>query len=216
MSKGECKQIWWLTQNVHTVSTFWLLLIYRCYTRRTYKYIVLSVFMAQFYLCGHPQSDLCGFFGLFGGFNVWNHINNQLSMLYVLPLNLRLRANFHLVQCQKSCWFGKYLWRTFIRFVDFFFSCFWVWLIVRFCFRDFLHCPFIYRHWFDPFQVMDDRWESEIIEFGAINITGFRIVDTNRRFVRDFFDSWKRLDPATSIGAGRESISVRNIIQTST
>ncbi|XP_050340884.1 glutamate receptor 1-like, partial [Bactrocera neohumeralis] len=55
--------------------------------------------------------------------------------------------------------------------------------------------------------VMDDRWESEIIEFGAINITGFRIVDTNRRFVRDFFDSWKRLDPATSIGAGRESIS---------
>ncbi|XP_018787387.1 PREDICTED: glutamate receptor 1 isoform X1 [Bactrocera latifrons] len=57
--------------------------------------------------------------------------------------------------------------------------------------------------------VMDDRWESEIIEFGAINITGFRIVDTNRRFVRDFFDSWKRLDPATSIGAGRESISAQ-------
>lgn len=58
-------------------------------------------------------------------------------------------------------------------------------------------------------QVMDDRWESEIIEFGAINITGFRIVDTNRRLVRDFYDSWKRLDPQTSVGAGRESISVR-------
>jgi len=41
-------------------------------------------------------------------------------------------------------------------------------------------------------QVMDDRWESEIIEFGAINITGFRIVDTNRRLVREFYDSWKR------------------------
>ncbi|XP_017485933.1 PREDICTED: glutamate receptor-like, partial [Rhagoletis zephyria] len=57
--------------------------------------------------------------------------------------------------------------------------------------------------------VMDDRWESEIIEFGAINITGFRIVDTNRRFVHDFLDNWKRLDPATSMGAGRESISAQ-------
>ncbi|KAI8126200.1 Glutamate receptor 1 [Lucilia cuprina] len=57
--------------------------------------------------------------------------------------------------------------------------------------------------------VMDDRWESEIIEFGAINITGFRLVDTNRRLVKDFYDSWKRLDPATSIGAGRESISAQ-------
>lgn len=58
-------------------------------------------------------------------------------------------------------------------------------------------------------QVMDDRWESEIIEFGAINITGFRIVDTNRRLVREFYDNWKRLDPQMSVGAGRESISVR-------
>ncbi|EDV95692.1 GH15847 [Drosophila grimshawi] len=57
--------------------------------------------------------------------------------------------------------------------------------------------------------VMDDRWESEIIEFGAINITGFRIVDTNRRLVREFYDSWKRLDPQTSVGAGRESISAQ-------
>ncbi|XP_037934300.1 glutamate receptor 1-like [Teleopsis dalmanni] len=57
--------------------------------------------------------------------------------------------------------------------------------------------------------VMDDRWESEIIEFGAINITGFRIVDTNRRLVREFYDSWKRLDPTTSVGAGRESISAQ-------
>lgn len=59
-------------------------------------------------------------------------------------------------------------------------------------------------------QVMDDRWESEIIEFGAINITGFRIVDTNRRLVREFYDSWKRLDPQMSVGAGRESISVKS------
>uniref|UniRef100_A0A1A9UP33 Receptor ligand binding region domain-containing protein n=1 Tax=Glossina austeni TaxID=7395 RepID=A0A1A9UP33_GLOAU len=49
--------------------------------------------------------------------------------------------------------------------------------------------------------VMDDRWESEIIEFGAINITGFRLVDTNRRLIKEFYDSWKRLDPNTSAQA---------------
>lgn len=57
-------------------------------------------------------------------------------------------------------------------------------------------------------QVMDDRWESEVSEFGAINITGFRIVDDNRRYVHEFLDGWKNLDPSTSIGAGKESISV--------
>lgn len=55
---------------------------------------------------------------------------------------------------------------------------------------------------------MDDQWESQITEYGAINITGFRIVDTERRYVREFLDGWKRLDPVTSIGAGKESITV--------
>lgn len=55
---------------------------------------------------------------------------------------------------------------------------------------------------------MDDHWESNVVEYAALNITGFRIVDTNRHFVRDFLDGWKRLDPTTSIGAGKESISV--------
>lgn len=58
-------------------------------------------------------------------------------------------------------------------------------------------------------QIMDDRWESEVIEYGAINITGFRIVDTTRPYVKDFLAGWHRRDPATSQGAGRESISVR-------
>lgn len=56
---------------------------------------------------------------------------------------------------------------------------------------------------------MDDRWESEVIEYGAINITGFRIVDNNKRYVKEFLDGWKRLDPSTSQGAGKETISVR-------
>lgn len=59
---------------------------------------------------------------------------------------------------------------------------------------------------------MDDRWDSEITEYGAINITGFRIVDVGRRYVREFFDGWKQLDPNTSIGAGKESITVCTLI----
>lgn len=56
---------------------------------------------------------------------------------------------------------------------------------------------------------MDDKWESEVIEYGAINITGFRIVDTSRKHVKDFLEGWKRLDPATSLGVGRESVSAQ-------
>lgn len=44
---------------------------------------------------------------------------------------------------------------------------------------------------------MDDRWESEISEYGAINITGFRIVNDNRRYVQEFLDGWKSLDQVT-------------------
>jgi glutamate receptor, ionotropic, invertebrate len=57
-------------------------------------------------------------------------------------------------------------------------------------------------------QIMDERWESEIIEYGAINITGFRILDSNKRYVRDFLDGWRKLDATTSPGAGKEQISV--------
>lgn len=56
---------------------------------------------------------------------------------------------------------------------------------------------------------MDERWESEIIEYGAINITGFRILDTHKRYVKEFLDGWKKLDATTSPGAGKEQISVR-------
>jgi glutamate receptor, ionotropic, invertebrate len=61
---------------------------------------------------------------------------------------------------------------------------------------------------------MDDRWESEIVEYGAINITGFRIVDTNRKPVKEFLEGWRRLDPVTSLGAGISVISVRIIEET--
>lgn len=42
---------------------------------------------------------------------------------------------------------------------------------------------------------MDDHWENEIVEFRAVNITGFRIVDVSRKVVRDFMDGLRRMDP---------------------
>ncbi|CAH0577972.1 unnamed protein product [Chrysodeixis includens] len=47
-------------------------------------------------------------------------------------------------------------------------------------------------HYFLSGLVMDDRWEKEVMEFGAINITGFRVLDWSRKVVRDFVDIWKR------------------------
>lgn len=55
---------------------------------------------------------------------------------------------------------------------------------------------------------MDDRWESEVIEYGAINITGYRIVDSSRRTVKEFLEGWRRQDSVALPGAGRDSISV--------
>ncbi|CAH0703354.1 unnamed protein product [Spodoptera exigua] len=47
-------------------------------------------------------------------------------------------------------------------------------------------------HYFLSGLVMDDRWEKEVTEYGAINITGFRLLDFSRKVVRDFIDAWKR------------------------
>ncbi|XP_021197940.3 glutamate receptor 1 isoform X1 [Helicoverpa armigera] len=47
-------------------------------------------------------------------------------------------------------------------------------------------------HYFLSGLVLDDRWEKEVTEFGAINITGFRLLDFSRKIVRDFIDVWRR------------------------
>lgn len=52
---------------------------------------------------------------------------------------------------------------------------------------------------------MDDRWEKEVTEFGAVNITGFRVLDFSRRYVRNFMDAWKR-------EIGSDTISVSKFI----
>lgn len=40
-------------------------------------------------------------------------------------------------------------------------------------------------------QVMDDHWEKEVNEFGAINVTGFGLLDPSRKIVQDFSERWK-------------------------
>lgn len=35
---------------------------------------------------------------------------------------------------------------------------------------------------------MDERWESEVVEYGALNITGFRIVDVTKPHVKEFLE----------------------------
>lgn len=57
-------------------------------------------------------------------------------------------------------------------------------------------------------KVMDDRWDERVKEYGAINITGFRIIDTERPTVQQFFRTWEALDPAIYPGAGKPFIPV--------
>ena len=55
---------------------------------------------------------------------------------------------------------------------------------------------------------MDEPWHSFVVEYGAVNVTGFRIVNPSRRYVRDFLKKWSLLDPDSFPGAGRNYICV--------
>lgn len=43
---------------------------------------------------------------------------------------------------------------------------------------------------------MDDDWDSNI-PYGVVNITGFKMVDRNRKFVKDFLELRKRRFPVS-------------------
>jgi hypothetical protein len=55
---------------------------------------------------------------------------------------------------------------------------------------------------------MEEPWESDIVEYGTVNVTGFRMVDPGRRQVRDFLAKWSALDTTNFPAAGKNSISV--------
>lgn len=55
---------------------------------------------------------------------------------------------------------------------------------------------------------MDEYWNLQILEFGALNITGFRILNPASFEYRDFLAEWKSLDKESWPGAGTRYISV--------
>lgn len=57
-------------------------------------------------------------------------------------------------------------------------------------------------------QVMDDYWNSQVLEFGAVNITGFRILQPSSLEFRTFFNSWKSLDSHRWPDPSKTQISV--------
>ena len=56
---------------------------------------------------------------------------------------------------------------------------------------------------------MDEYWNNQVLEFGAINITGFRVLQTNTHEFRQFAKSWRSLDGQRWPGAGTDYFSVR-------
>ena len=42
--------------------------------------------------------------------------------------------------------------------------------------------------------VMDDAWISDVAEYGAVNITGLRLVSPEKPRVKKFLRDWRRLD----------------------
>ncbi|XP_054167278.1 glutamate receptor 1-like [Oppia nitens] len=55
--------------------------------------------------------------------------------------------------------------------------------------------------------IMDDYWNNQVQEFGAINITGFRVLQTTSHEFRQFSKSWRNLNPGLWPGAGTNYFS---------
>ncbi|CAL1261784.1 unnamed protein product [Larinioides sclopetarius] len=55
--------------------------------------------------------------------------------------------------------------------------------------------------------VMDEYWKSDVQEFGAINITGFRLIQSQSPETLQFLSTWKTLNSSRWPGAGTERIS---------
>ncbi|XP_064482166.1 glutamate receptor 1-like isoform X2 [Ornithodoros turicata] len=55
--------------------------------------------------------------------------------------------------------------------------------------------------------VMDEYFNSQILELGVLNITGFRMLQPNREEFKQFHKQWEKLDPVKWPGAGTPYIS---------
>ncbi|CAG7829022.1 unnamed protein product [Allacma fusca] len=62
-------------------------------------------------------------------------------------------------------------------------------------------------HYLLPGLAFDEPWDSGVVEYGAVNITGFRLVDPSRPLVKEFLKKWSSLDSSAFPGAGKNAIS---------
>ena len=62
--------------------------------------------------------------------------------------------------------------------------------------------------------VLDDYWDSNVIEYGAINITGLRLVKSDSFYAREFLQRWRDLDRAKYQAAGNQVNITLNFNQT--
>lgn len=56
--------------------------------------------------------------------------------------------------------------------------------------------------------IMDDFHGVNIAEFGAVNVTGFKMLKRGSTIFRSFIKTWKDLDPRVYPGAGSKTITV--------
>ena len=52
--------------------------------------------------------------------------------------------------------------------------------------------------------VLDDYWDSSVIEYGAINMTGLRLVKTDSFAAREFLKHWRKIDRTKYPAAGNQ------------
>lgn len=60
--------------------------------------------------------------------------------------------------------------------------------------------------------VPEGFWNSQLTEFGRVNITGFRLLDPDRELVRQFLTSWRSLNSRLWHGAGNRNIPVEAML----
>ncbi|RWS04119.1 glutamate receptor 1-like protein, partial [Dinothrombium tinctorium] len=63
-------------------------------------------------------------------------------------------------------------------------------------------------HFFLISLIMDDFWGAKISEFGAVNVTGFRILNRGSAVYRSFMNQWSKLNSSSWPGAGKRQMSV--------
>ncbi len=56
--------------------------------------------------------------------------------------------------------------------------------------------------------VLDDYWDEQIVEYGAINVTGLRLVRQDSFYARTFLQKWRALDKSKYLAAGNQVCTI--------